>query len=73
MLEPDHCRKQELITRRIYTTRYLNCHTWIKDTGRSKIIVLLQLNYGLQNSLLIVKHPESGCPRGGEPHTGCMR
>ena len=35
----------------------------IKETGHSKITLLLQLNYGLQNSLLIVKHPEGGCSR----------
>ena len=37
------------ITRRIYSTQYLNCHTWIEETGHSKITSLLQLNYGLQN------------------------
>ena len=61
------------VTRHISITRYLDCHTWIKETGHSKITLLLQLNDGLQNSLLIVKHPERGCPRGGQPHTGCMR
>ena len=62
------------ITRRhIYSMRYLNCHTWIKETGHYKITLLLQLNYDLQNSLLILKHPEGGCPRGWQPHTGCVR
>ena len=51
----------------------MKCRTWIKETGHSKITLLLQLNYVLQNSSLIVKHAEVGCPRGGQPHTGCMR
>ena len=38
---------------------------WIQETGHSKITLLLQLDYSLQNSLIIVKHPEGGCPRSG--------
>ena len=39
------------VTRHIYSARYLNCHTWTKETGHSTNDLLLQLNYGLQNSL----------------------
>ena len=41
----------------LHTTSYIHilrviwiCHTWLKETGHSKIILLLQLSYGLQNS-----------------------
>ena len=41
------------VTRPIYSTCYLNCHTWIEETGHSIITLLLQLNYGLHNSYKI--------------------
>ena len=37
----------------IFTLRVIwICHTWIKDAGHSKITLLLQLKYGLQNSFI---------------------
>ena len=60
------------ITRRFHSTRYLNCHTWIKETGHSEITLLLKLNYDLQNSLLIVKreadnHTQVACATAPDP------
>ena len=64
----------------LHTTSYIHilrviwiCHACIKETGHSKITLSLQLNHGLKNSLLIVKHPDGCCPRGGQPHTGCVQ
>ena len=34
------------------------CYIQIIETGHSKITLLLQLNYSLQNLLIVVKHPE---------------